>query len=307
VPVGVYHGEVPPRSKLCELPELVARVAAAIGDAAAVRPAPMQFALVEHVWHLAEIETEAFQVRIARLVGERAPWLPDFDGDRLANERGYIARSLAAGVQALAHERARTVRELAGIRGGAWQRGGIQEHVGYVTLGELPERMLGHDRSHAGQLGALVAAIRPGHALVDELDRWSGAIADVPASPCNRGMSAHPRSSSALPLARIQEAVAANLAAGDVSAAALARVLGLSRPTLQRRLADHRLTVSCLVEECIRARAIERMRAGIDWRDAAIDLGFSDPRAFARAFKRWTRVTPSAFQRTPAVTARGCA
>lgn len=307
MPAADYHGQVLPRSKLCELPPLVARVAAAIGDAATVRPAPAEFALVEHVWHLAEIETEAFQVRIARLVAEPAPWLPDFDGDRLARERGYIVRSLTAGVQAFGRARAKTVHELARLRGRAWQRGGIQEHVGYVTLGELPERMLGHDRSHAGQLGALVAALRPGDALAEELRRWSGAIADVPASPCNRGAPAHRRSSSALPLARIHAAVATNVAAGDVSAAALARALGLSRRTLQRRLADHGLTVRCLVEECIRARAIERLRAGVDWRDAAIDLGFSDPRAFARAFKRWTRVTPSAFQRTPAVTARGCA
>jgi AraC-like DNA-binding protein len=49
------------------------------------------------------------------------------------------------------------------------------------------------------------------------------------------------------------------------------------------------------------------MRSGSDWRVAAHELGFADPRAFARAFKRWTQVTPSAFRRAPAVTRRGCA
>jgi AraC-like DNA-binding protein len=293
-------------SKLCELPSLVARVTVAVGERAAVRTSASGFALVEHVWHLAEIETEAFQIRLARLASEPAPWLADFDGDRLAVERGYIARSVAGGVRAFVRARAATVAALGRIRGAAWLRGGMQEHVGYVTLGELPERMLGHDKAHAGELADLMAAIRPGHALIGELRRWCGEIVDAPASPCNRRARQRPRASLALSLARVQRALAANVAAGEHSTAALGRALGLSPRTLQRRLAAHGLTVQCLVQESVRALAIDRIRAGADWRAAAIDLGFSDPRAFARAFKRWTRVTPSAFQRAPAVTGRGC-
>jgi AraC-like DNA-binding protein len=227
-------------------------------------------------------------------------------------------------VRAFHHARAATVHRLARIRGQAWLRGGFQEHVGYVTLGELPERILAHDKAHAAELGALVAALRPGHALADELDRWAAAITELATSPCNRpspaatsrrartvparprATTARPRIASALPLARIQRAVVAGVLRGELRTAALGRTLGLSARTLQRRLADHGLTVQCLVEESVRALAIARMRGGADWRAAGLALGFGDPRAFARAFKRWMRVTPSAFQRAPAVTRRGC-
>jgi AraC-like DNA-binding protein len=298
-----------PLPKLCEMPLLVARVVAAIGDAATVRPSSGGFALVEHVWHLAELEAEAFQVRIARLATETAPWLPNFDGDRLAVERGYIARPLAAGVRDFTRARAATVRALGRLRGAAWLRSGIQDEVGYLTLAELPERIVGHDKSHAIELGALVAEIRPRHAVVDELRRWCAAIIDSPALPCDRPMAGRRRTTAALPLplARIERAIAASVMAGDVSPAALGKKLGVSTRTLQRRLAEHGLTVQCLAEQSLRARALVRLRAGSDWRDAASELGYSDPRAFARAFKRWTRVTPKVFQRAPAVSQRGCA
>jgi AraC-like DNA-binding protein len=300
-------GSMTPSSKLCELPVLLARVAAAFGDRARVRPTTHGFALVEHAWHLADLEREAFQVRIARLASEPAPWLPDYDGDRIAHERAYLDRSLATGVQAFVRVRSDTVRQLTRIRGRVWQRGGIQDQVGYVTLGELPERILAHDRAHAVELAALIATLAPGHALADEVQRWAAAITEPPASPCNSAASARPRTASALPLARIQQAVAACVVTGRVSTAAVGRALGLSARTLQRRLADHGMTVSCLVEESMRALAIARIRTGAEWRGAAFELGFGDPRAFARAFKRWTRVTPAAFQRAPAVSRRGCA
>ncbi len=297
-------------SKLCELPGLLGRVATAFTDVARVRPAPAQFALVEHAWHLADLEVEAFQLRLTRLARDPAPWLADWDGDRAARERGYLDRSLAAGVRAFTRARATTVRRLAQLRGATWLRGGIQEHVGYVTLGELPERILAHDKAHAAELGALVAQLagsKPDHALGAELARWAAAIPDAPVSPCNRRGAPRVRQAAALPLAHLQRAVAAQLPRGPVRTAGLARALGVSPRTLQRRLADHGLTVECLVEESRRALAIARVRSGASWRAAAAELGFSDPRAFARAFKRWTHITPAAFQHTPAVTRRGCA
>jgi AraC-like DNA-binding protein len=286
-------------SRLCELPRLVARAIALLGDDAAARPARGAFSAVEHAWHLADLECEAFQVRIARLLAEPAPHLPDFDGDRAAEERAYRTRSAAAGARAFARARAATIAALGRVRGADWLRGGIQEGAGYVTLGQLPERILGHDRAHAGELAALVAALRPGDPLAGRLRAWAASIPAPPRTPC--GGAARHLAASALPLAAVQRAIAGALAAGAPTTAALSRALGTTPRTLQRRLAERGLTVRCLVEEARRALAAARLRAGEDWRGAGARLGYADARAFARAFKRWTAVTPAAFQRAPAI------
>jgi AraC-like DNA-binding protein len=47
-------------------------------------------------------------------------------------------------------------------------------------------------------------------------------------------------------------------------------------------------------EECA---AVERLRGSGVLPDIADDLGFSDESAFARAFRRWTGLTPAQFRR----------
>jgi hypothetical protein len=70
--------------------------------------------------------------------------------------------------------------------GAAWSRAGVQEAVGRIALGELPECIVAHDRStHAAAPAELVAAVCPNHAVIRELQRW---ITEPPVSPC-RGRS----------------------------------------------------------------------------------------------------------------------
>src|SRR5687768_544819 len=45
------------------------------------QPAAGGFALVENAWHLADLEVEGYGVRLRRLLAERSPVLPDFQGD----------------------------------------------------------------------------------------------------------------------------------------------------------------------------------------------------------------------------------
>jgi hypothetical protein len=80
-------------------PALVAKAAAAL-DASQVRqvPAGGGFSLLEHVWHLADLEREGYGVRIRRILSESEPPLSDFEGERIARERCYSRRDLAEGL-----------------------------------------------------------------------------------------------------------------------------------------------------------------------------------------------------------------
>ncbi len=138
------------------MPDFVERVSREIGAARASVPGPGgSFSLVEHVWHLADLEREGFGERIERLQREERPFLPDFEGDRIARERDYRSRSLDEGLAAFRSARARNLETLRGVAEPAWERSGVQEHVGPVGLREIPSRMAEHDASHREQIRAL--------------------------------------------------------------------------------------------------------------------------------------------------------
>lgn len=112
------------------------------------------FSPVEQCWHLADLEQEGFAVRIARLRTEAEPLLPDFDGARLARERGYRSRSVAEGIAAFKRARLANLEAFRALKTGEWERAGIQEGVGAVALCDLPAMMAEHDRAHRVEIDA---------------------------------------------------------------------------------------------------------------------------------------------------------
>lgn len=72
---------------------------------------------------------------------------------------------------------------------------------------------------------------------------------------------------------------------------AIAEAVAMSRRTLERALATEGTSASALLNE-------ERKRHALAWlpehsvEEVALRLGYSDRRAFARAFRRWTKTSP---------------
>lgn len=78
----------------------------------------------------------------------------------------------------------------------------------------------------------------------------------------------------------------------------VARRLGMSERTLGRRLGERDLSFKDLVESSQRDLARNLLaESHYSMSDVAFLTGFSEPSAFTRAFKRWTRMTPTAFRK----------
>ena len=138
------------------------------------KPQDGGFSLVENVWHLADLEQEAYAVRLRRILTEQAPNLSNFDGDRVARERAYNDRDLAEGLAVFAQNRARNIEILRGLSRADWKRDAVQESVGRVSLEDIPRMMVEHDRSHTQEIRDLLAHLKDGQPLAD---RPSSAVA----------------------------------------------------------------------------------------------------------------------------------
>ncbi len=125
-----------------------------------VRPDGHGFAFSEHLWHLADLETEAFQVRLRRMLEEDTPFMPDFDGAAAARARDYLALDPAEGLRRFAAARARTLEAFSRLREAEWRRLGEQQGAGVMSLADMPARILAHDRGHLCELRGLLAALR---------------------------------------------------------------------------------------------------------------------------------------------------
>ncbi|MER2560426.1 MAG: helix-turn-helix domain-containing protein [Myxococcaceae bacterium] len=77
---------------------------------------------------------------------------------------------------------------------------------------------------------------------------------------------------------------------------AVAKSLGLSARTLQRRLASEGQSFDELLDETRRARALSLLSTRASLAEVAFALGYADQSSFQRAFRRWTRQTPRAWR-----------
>jgi AraC-like DNA-binding protein len=97
---------------------------------------------------------------------------------------------------------------------------------------------------------------------------------------------------------RVRQLLAEGIREGEPEQHEIAKSLALSERTLQRRLQDENVTFADLVEE-VRAD-LARMYLNdpsLAVFEVAFLLGYSEPSAFNRAFRRWTGKSPSQYRR----------
>jgi AraC-like DNA-binding protein len=88
------------------------------------------------------------------------------------------------------------------------------------------------------------------------------------------------------------------LAQGRADPARLARLLGVSERTLQRRLAELGRSYTEVVEDFRREEAARLLRQpDLPLVEVAARLGYTEQTSFTRAFRRWTGSTPGAWRK----------
>lgn len=91
----------------------------------------------------------------------------------------------------------------------------------------------------------------------------------------------------------VEKRLLAVLHTGDISIAAIAPAMGMSRQTLYRRLKTEGVTFASVLDDLRRRMALDYLGARrVSVNETAYLVGFSDPAAFSRAFKRWTGRNP---------------
>jgi len=171
--------------------------------------------------------------------------------------------------------------------------------VAFVSFMHEPDDVPDLER----QLGCPVRAPAPWNGVAFARDVWRLPLRRREPA-LRRVLEGHAREVSARAPAvvdsvsdRVRGVLAAGLGRGEQNVGDVARRLAVAPRTLQRRLAAEGVSFQELVDATRRETA-ERLLADASLAVAEIAylLGFSEPSAFHRAFKRWVGLTPHEFR-----------
>lgn len=99
-------------------------------------------------------------------------------------------------------------------------------------------------------------------------------------------------------LVRVREQVKQELRGRAPTLDDVAQNLRMSPRTLQRRLGEHHTSFHAVLDDVRRELAVHHLEhSALPLGEIAFFLGYSDTRAFLRAFRRWTRTTPQSYRR----------
>jgi DinB superfamily len=142
-------------ARLRTMPDFLVSTFGTLSPQEATRPGPDDgFSPVEQCWHLVDLEREGFALRMRRLRAEESPSLPDFDGAAIARDRNYRGKSLSEGLVEFRQARSESLALIESIAAEEWNRNGVQDGVGPVTLCDLPVMMSEHDAAHRAEIAA---------------------------------------------------------------------------------------------------------------------------------------------------------
>lgn len=151
-------------ASLREMPSFLFESFAGLPETLHTKPGPGGgFSPVEQAWHLADLEIMGFSERIRRLRDEPNPQLPNFEGEKVAQERNYKSLSMKDGIEAFRRARERNISAFSVLTSGELSNMGELEDFGPVSLCDLPLLMNAHDESHRLEIEAWLNCMKIKH------------------------------------------------------------------------------------------------------------------------------------------------
>lgn len=150
-----------PQVLLARLQGYLAALIGMIGDlqpdAWHLRPKETEWALVEIICHLRDVEVEVNLPRLQRILHSEEAHLPAFDTDRWAEERNYLQQDGEKARSEYIEGRLELIDKLTGLEPEIWERKARHTLFGPTTLREVIGIAADHDLLHLAQIRAMLA------------------------------------------------------------------------------------------------------------------------------------------------------
>ncbi len=127
---------------------------------AALKPSPTSFSVAETITHLLHVEKHCYESRIAKILAQDAPPIPEYDVKHYEAAGAYTGMTVAAAMNDFRHARSENLATLKRLAADQFSRAGIHETVGRFTLGEMVNEWAAHDLGHIRQVANIMRDVR---------------------------------------------------------------------------------------------------------------------------------------------------
>ena len=120
------------------------------------RPAPREWSAATTVAHMADAEL-VFAVRLRLVVAEERPLLSAFDENAWSERFGALDPDPRDSLQRWRAVRENTVRLLESLAPAEWERTGMHQERGVMTVAAIAKLLTDHDKGHLDQIRTALA------------------------------------------------------------------------------------------------------------------------------------------------------
>ncbi|HEY9101436.1 DinB family protein [Chitinimonas sp.] len=115
--------------------------------------------LLEHLWHVADCDSDIYQLRIDRVLREELPHLEGVNVDGWPKDRGYTQRTAEDAITKVATCRQQLSELIAPLDEATLHKEGVRFNGKRTNVLELIETLLDHDRDHRWRIAAMVGKV----------------------------------------------------------------------------------------------------------------------------------------------------